>query len=98
MAKDFAIIATGGKQYRVSSGEKLQVEKLGVEAGAVVFDKVLLRSAGDRVEIGTPYIAGAAVEANLVRDLRGKKKIVFKYHSKTRFRKKKGHRQNYSEV
>ena len=98
MAKDFAIIETGGKQYKVSSGEKLKVEKLAAPDGAVVFDKVLLRSAGESVEIGTPYLAGATVEAKLLKDGRGKKQIVFKYHSKTRFRKKKGHRQEYSEV
>lgn len=98
MAKDFVIIATGGKQYKVSSGEKLKVEKLAAADGAVVFDNVLLRSAGGRVEIGTPYLAGAKVEAKLLKDGRGKKQIVFKYHSKTRFRKKKGHRQEYSEV
>ncbi len=98
MANDFAIIETGGKQYRVSSGETLKVEKLAHTGDAVVFDRVLLRSAGGKVEIGMPYIAGAKVEAKLVKDGRGKKQIVFKYHSKTRFRKKKGHRQDYSEV
>ena len=97
---DFTIIETGGKQYKVSSGQKLKVEKLAVaaEGGAVVFDKVLLRASGDKVEIGTPYIAGAKVEAKLVGQLRDRKVIVFKYHSKTRYRKKKGHRQELSEV
>ncbi|MGC9968806.1 MAG: 50S ribosomal protein L21 [Minisyncoccia bacterium] len=98
MAKDFAIIETGGKQYKVSSGERLKVEKLAAPDGAVVFDKVLLRSVADRVEIGAPYLAGATVGAKLVSEGRGKKVIVFKYHSKTRQRKKKGHRQEYSEV
>lgn len=102
MAQDFAIIETGGKQYKVSSGEKVKVEKLpargGAQNGAVVFDKVLLRAAGGNVEIGAPYLAGATVEAVFVRNGRGKKKIVFKYHPKTRFRKKKGHRQAYTEV
>lgn len=107
MAKDFAIIATGGKQYKVSAGETLKVEKLpatggaaadGAKGAAVVFDNVLLRAAGDRVEIGAPYLAGATVTATLVGNGRGEKKIVFKYHSKTRYRKKKGHRQEYSEV
>jgi large subunit ribosomal protein L21 len=99
MAKDFAIIQTGGKQYKISSGENLKIERLPVqEGGVVVFDKVLLRSTGDRVEIGTPYLAGVTVEAKFVEDGRGEKKIIFKYHSKTRQRKKKGHRQGYTEV
>ena len=98
MAKDFAIIQTGGKQYKVSSGEKLKIETVEANDGAVVFDKVLLRSAGDRVEIGTPYLANATVTAKLVRNGRGEKKIVFKYHAKTRQHKKKGHRQDFTEV
>jgi len=99
MPDNFAIIQTGGKQYRVSSGEKLKVEKLIVPAGGVVvFDKVLLRSEGGKVQVGTPYLIGANVEAKLIGDGRGEKKIVFKYHSKTRQRKKKGHRQEYTEV
>ncbi len=104
MAKDFAIIETGGKQYKVSSGDTLNVEKLaaadgaGAAGGAVVFEKVLLRAAGSRVEIGAPYVAGAKVEAKWLGNGRGEKKIVFKYHSKTRYRKKKGHRQAYSKV
>lgn len=98
MPKDFAIIQTGGKQYKVSSGEKLKIETVTAKDGAVVFDKVLLRSAGGIVTIGAPYVAGATVTAKLLRDGRGEKKIVFKYHPKTRQRKKKGHRQDYSEV
>lgn len=96
--KDFVIIQTGGKQYKVSSGQKLKVEKLNANGGTVTFDKVLLRSEGGNVEVGTPYLAGTKVEAKLLGDVRGEKKIVFKYHSKTRFRKKKGHRQDYSEI
>lgn len=98
MPKDFAIIATGGKQYKVSSGERLKVEKLAADGAAVVFDKVLLRAAGGEVAIGAPYLPGATVRAVLIGNGRGEKKIVFKYHSKTRQRKKKGHRQDYTEV
>lgn len=99
MPSQFAIIETGGKQYRVSPGQKIRVEKLSAGgAGAIVFDKVLLRSEGGRAEIGTPYVSGAKVEAKLLGNFRGEKKIVFKYHSKTRFRKKKGHRQEQSFV
>jgi len=96
---EFAVIETGGKQYKVAAGQKLKVEKLDAEAGAnFVFDKVLLRTDGDKVEIGMPYVAGAKVEAKVLRQARDRKKIVFKYHSKTRYRKKKGHRQYFTEV
>ena len=95
----FAVIETGGKQYRVSAGQKLKVEKLDAEAGgSFMFDKVLLLANGDDVEVGVPYVNGATVEANVVRQARDKKKIVFRYHSKTRYRKKKGHRQYFTEV
>ncbi|MEK7062293.1 MAG: 50S ribosomal protein L21 [Patescibacteria group bacterium] len=95
----FSIIQTGGKQYKVSSGQKLKIEKLDVETdGKVVFDKVLLVADGDSVKIGTPYVEGAKVEAKVLKQGREKKKIVFKYHSKTRYRKKKGHRQTFTEV
>lgn len=95
----FAVIETGGKQYRVSSGQKLKVEKLAVDKDAgVVFDKVLLTADGEEVKIGTPYISGAKVEAKVLKQGRDDKKIVFKYHSKARYRKKKGHRQHFTEV
>ncbi len=95
----FKIIQTGGKQYKVSSGQKLKIEKLSAEAGVnVVFDKVLLVADGDSVKIGAPYLSGEKVEGKILRQARDKKKIVFKYHSKTRYRKKKGHRQPFTEV
>ncbi|HDH31548.1 MAG TPA: 50S ribosomal protein L21 [Candidatus Wolfebacteria bacterium] len=95
----FAIIQTGGKQYKVASGQKIKVEKLDVEENEnFVFDKVLLMVDGDNVKIGTPYIEGAKVEAKIVKQGRDKKKIVFRYHSKTRYMKKKGHRQHFTEV
>lgn len=96
---NFAVIETGGKQYRVSAGQKLKIEKLAPkEGGKIVFDKVLLREVDGKLDIGTPNVPGAKVEGTVLRDGRGEKKIVFKYHSKTRFRKKKGHRQNFTEV
>jgi large subunit ribosomal protein L21 len=98
MANNFSVIQTGGKQYKVASGEKLRVEKLDAKDGAIVFDKVLLRSVDGNVEIGTPYVSGAKVEAKVLGNIRGDKKIVFRYHSKTRQRKKKGHRQEHTEV
>ncbi len=95
----FAIIETGGKQYKTSPGQKIRVEKLAAgEGGNFVFDKVLLRVDGDDVKIGTPYLNGGKVEAKIVKQGRAKKKIVFRYHSKTRYRKKKGHRQPYTEL
>ncbi|HUC31211.1 MAG TPA: 50S ribosomal protein L21 [Candidatus Paceibacterota bacterium] len=99
MANDFSVIETGGKQYRVSAGQKLKVEKLEVKAGdKIIFDTVLLTSIGDAVKVGAPYVVGAKTEAKVLGDVRGEKKIVFKYHSKTRARKKKGHKQDYTEI
>jgi len=95
----FAIIQTGGKQYKVSSGAKLKIEKLNVQTGdSVVFDKILLTADGEDIKIGMPYIEGAKIEGKILKQGRDKKKIVFRYHSKTRYRKKKGHRQDYTEV
>jgi len=96
---NFAIIQTGGKQYKVSPGQKIKIEKLNAnESDNFVFDKVLLTLEGENMKIGAPYIEGAKVEGKILRQARDKKKIVFKYHSKTRYRKKKGHRQHYTEV
>ena len=95
----FAIIKTGGKQYRVSLGQKLKVEKLNAnEGGSVRFDEVLLISNGESLEIGTPTVLGAHVAAKILRQARDRKKIVFKYHSKSRYKKKHGHRQPFTEV
>lgn len=96
---NFVIIETGGKQYRVTAGQKLRIEKLNAKDGdSFIFDKVLLAVHGDAVKIGTPYLEGANVEGKVVGAGRDKKKIVFRYHSKTRYRKKKGHRQHFTEV
>ena len=94
----FAVIETGGKQYRVSPGTKIKVEKLASEGEAFVFDKVLLVSDSKELKIGKPYLEGSKVEAKVLGQGRAKKKIVFRYHSKTRYRKKKGHRQPFTEV
>jgi len=95
----FAVIQTGGKQYKVAEGQKLKIEKVPGNSGdAVAFDRVLLVANGDDVEVGTPIVAGAQVEGKILRGGRYDKKIVFKYHSKTRYRKKKGHRQEFTEV
>ena len=95
----FAVIKTGGKQYVVSPGQKLNVEKLEVEAGKpVVFDTVFLVADGDNARVGNPLVKGASVQATVLRQFRTKKVIVFKYHPKTHNRKKAGHRQNMTEV
>ena len=91
----FAIIETGGKQYKVSVGEELFIEKLDVEAeDKVVFDKVLM--VGDKV--GAPYVQGATVEAVVEKNGKAKKIIVYKYKSKKNYHKKQGHRQPYTKV
>lgn len=94
-----AVIETGGKQYKVASGQKLKIEKLNAQAGDnFIFDKILLTTDGEDIKIGTPYVEGAKIEGKVLKQGREKKKIVFRYHSKTRYRKKKGHRQDFTEV
>lgn len=95
----FAVIKTGGKQYRVTPGEKLNIEKLEAKAGdTVTFDQVLLTVDGETMKLGQPLVAGATVTAKVVEQGRADKVIVFKYHSKTRRRKKNTHRQPFTEV
>src|SRR3989344_7515930 len=95
----FAIIETGSKQYKVAVGDKLKIEKVKPKGDVVSFDKVLLVSDGEsKNQIGKPHIKGASVEAKILDQGRARKVIVFKYHSKTRYRKKKGHRQEFTEV
>ncbi len=94
----YAIIATGGKQYRVSEGDVIKVEKLGVAAGeTVTFDKVLLVSDKETV-VGNPTVAGATVSASVVCEGKDKKVIVYKYKRKTGYHKKNGHRQLFTKV
>lgn len=96
----FAVIETGGKQYLVKSEEKLRVEKIEKpkKGTAVFFDKVLLVAKGDDVKIGTPYVKGAKVKAEWLKEGRAKKITNVRYKSKTRQSVKKGHRQTYAEV
>ena len=94
-----AIIETGGKQYKVTEGDTLFIEKLPVEAGeAVTFDKVLAVIDGDKITVGTPVVEGAKVDASVVKNGKGKKVIVFKYKPKKGYRRKQGHRQPYTKV
>ena len=102
----FAVIKTGGKQYKVAEGDKLLVEKLDQPVGAEFdFEEVLLvgpstgsgQASGD-VKVGSPLVEGAKVRARVLEHAKGDKKIVFKYTRKTRYKKKKGHRQPYTKV
>ena len=94
-----AIIKTGGKQYLVSSGEKIKIEKVDVEEGKeIVFNEVLLLNDGKETKIGTPFIPGSKVKGKVLAHDKGDKIIVFKYKPKKRYKKKKGHRQPFSEV
>ncbi|MDP2647795.1 MAG: 50S ribosomal protein L21 [Candidatus Yanofskybacteria bacterium] len=94
----FAVIKTGGKQYKVAEGDTLKIEKLPVTEGEVVFEDVLLVSDEDKVKVGMPKVPGAKVSAKVISTGKAEKKMVFRYKSKTRQRKKKGHRQPFTEV
>ena len=97
----FAVISTGGKQYKVAEGDFLKVEKISDDlkvGDKVVFDQVLLVDDGATTKIGTPTVSGAKVEATLAEIGRAKKVIVIKYKQKSRYFKKNGHRQPYSKV
>lgn len=95
----YAVIETGGKQYRVQEGDVITIEKLKVSAGDdVTFDKVLLLNDGEKVQVGTPTIEAAKVYGSVVENGKGEKVIIFKYKSKKDYRKKQGHRQPYTMV
>ena len=95
----YAVIETGGKQYRVQEGDVVTVEKLNVEAGQKIeFDKVLVLAGEGDLKIGTPYVEGAKVTGEVVENGKGKKVIIFKYKAKKDYRKKQGHRQPYTMV
>ena len=95
----YAVIATGGKQYRVAKGEILKIEKLDAEAGAsVAFDQVLLVGEGESVNVGAPTVVGATVTATVLRNGRADKVHIVKFRRRKHFRKQQGHRQHYTEV
>ena len=95
----YAVIKTGGKQYRVSSGEKLKVEQLAADIGSqVTIDQVLLVADGDKVSIGQPLVAGAKVEATVVNHGRADKVRIFKLRRRKHYKKQQGHRQNFTEI
>ena len=94
----YAVIKTGGKQYRVAEGQNLRVEKVAGEPGdKVTFDQVLMLG-GDEPKVGKPTVAGAKVEAKIVAQDRAKKIIVFKFRRRKNYRRKQGHRQPYTEL
>jgi len=96
---DYAIVQTGGKQYRVASGDKIRVEKLPGDVGdEVLLDDVLMLSIDGEISVGAPTIDGAKVTTEVVAVGKDKKIVVFKYKAKTRYRRKNGHRQPYTEL
>ncbi len=95
----YAVIKTGGKQYRVQEGDVLQVEKLAEPEGSEIeFNEVLLFADGENVTIGSPVVENVSVKGRVVQQGKGKKKLVFKYKRRKGYRRKKGHRQYFSEV
>jgi large subunit ribosomal protein L21 len=95
----YAVIKTGGKQYRVQEGEVLKLEKLAADVGETVeFDQVLALKTEDELKVGTPYVEGATVQGTVLGQGKAKKIIVFKYKPKKNYRKKQGHRQPFTSV
>ena len=95
----YAVVKTGGKQYRVSTGEKLKVEQLPAEVGSeIVLGEVLLLADGEAIKLGTPLVAGASVTAKVVAHGRGDKVRIFKMRRRKHYRKTQGHRQNFTEL
>ena len=95
----YAVIKTGGKQYRVAAGEKIKVEQIPADVGAeITLDQVLMVGEGESVKIGTPIIAGAKVTATVIAHGRGPKVKIFKMRRRKHYQKHQGHRQNYTEI
>jgi large subunit ribosomal protein L21 len=95
----YAVIKTGGKQYRVNAGEKIKVEKLIAEVGdTVTLDQILMVSDGEKTTIGSPIVKGATVKATVVSHGRGDKVMIFKFRRRKHYRKTQGHRQSFTEI
>ena len=94
----YAVIVSGGKQYRVTKGDTIYVEKLNQEDGSVVDFDVLLLGSDEGVQVGAPTVAGAKVEGKIVGQVKGEKIIIYKYKSKKNYHRKNGHRQPYTKV
>ncbi|GAO37758.1 50S ribosomal protein L21 [Sulfuricella sp. T08] len=95
----YAVIKTGGKQYRVAPGEKLKIEQIPADIGSeIVLDQILMVADGEAVTVGTPLISGATVKATVVAHGRGEKVQIFKMRRRKHYQKHQGHRQNYTEI
>jgi len=94
----YAVIRTGGKQYRVSEGDKLRVERLPGDVGSSIAIEDVLMIGGDSPKVGAPLVSGAKVTAEIVAQDRAKKVIVFKFKRRKNYRRKRGHRQHYTEI
>ena len=95
----YAVIKTGGKQYRVQAGEKLKIEQIPADVGSqIVLDQVLMLGMGETVTIGTPLLAGAQVSATVLSQGRADKVRIFKMRRRKHYQKRQGHRQNYTEI
>ncbi len=95
----YAIIRTGGRQFRVEPGQTIRLPSLSIEPGeSVTFEDVLLGADGDTIKVGAPVVSGAAVQAEVVRHGRGEKIIIFKHKRRKNYRRKQGHRQGFTEV
>ena len=95
----YAVVKTGGKQYRVSAGEKLRIEQIAAEVGQeIVLDQVLLVADGEALKMGAPLVSGATVKAKVLGHGRGDKVHIFKMRRRKHYRKSQGHRQNYTEI
>lgn len=95
----FAIIETGGKQYKVKEGDEVFIEKMDAEAGQTVkFDKVIAVVDGENMKFGTPTVNNAQVNASVIKNGKSKKILVFKYNAKKNYRRRQGHRQPYTKV
>ncbi|MDD3530810.1 MAG: 50S ribosomal protein L21 [Gallionellaceae bacterium] len=95
----YAVIRTGGKQYKVAAGGKLKVESLPAEVGSeITIDDVLMVADGDNIKVGAPVVAGASVKATVLSHGRGEKVMIYKMRRRKHYRKTQGHRQNYTEI
>ena len=95
----YAVIKTGGKQYRVASGEKIKVEQIPADIGTeITLDQVLMVADGDKVSVGAPLVAGATVTAKVIAQGRGEKVRIFKMRRRKHYQKRQGHRQTFTEI
>ena len=95
----YAVIKTGGKQYRVAAGEKLKIEQIPADVGTeVILDQILMIGEGESVQVGTPFLVGASVKVTVLSQGRHKKVTIFKMRRRKHYQKHQGHRQNYTEI